>query len=1499
MLSPSIDLRTVRSLRGLLSRLRRADKAANESGLALFKGPLVVSFVDFLGGHPSVIVQLCAYLTDRMRRGTSLKIVWATGGRGPSSEAVGLLVGLECRSFLRAQAKECGVEYTEIGDEVLNRSGRDLGVLFVPLSVFSLRDFDLDDDLYRATPKLQGSRAQSLAIQQITAGGFLTPVHLELFRISLFLELAWNSVLHANNRPGEGSCIFGARGRTVGKRSRRSFQWAIADSGRGIAAALGSASLDRPEIIGTLRRLGRPNTTSRPDFPSTHSREGNRGYKHIATVARENGSLSLLSSGVMLALTKRVDKQGDPVWTLTQDYGDSAPQGTLIWGEFQPVAVKQYYAGKGAFRSEWIESARYCSLVVTGSSESLGLGDLHRRLSVAVAGERLVIDFGFVESPVETILFVLKETLRRFPSSPPVLVHVSGTSNTLFQILADELRRAALVPVFPVCFIDHQGRLLELEISGQSHQVRLEELKVSDRGSRAGDQYNRVLTILKAVNSQYLAAGFESASASGEAGFFRADVQQFSGRLAGGYFALGLNTRSHESAKRRWSIGVAVAIQSLLANRRAPSRLRVVAFSAPVEHVAHAATQFVMSSYDLEAYLIRAYEPPSRAELQKKIDPGDSVVLLTDAMVSGIQLKGFASVVNRLGASVLGAVVVTDFSDEIQHWEFPVLSLAHVVLPEPTGGELLELDPVSLIPRNPPGVRRETVRRTLRALDVVRQSKAVLQGHFESGGRHATFFVSLSRLLSADPSHLVLDMLRERLDFVVQSLPNFIPNVTMQPVGLPGIARLGSALEDTEEDHAAALSRIRKAIEEVRPEWREVLSQPPLMMTRSYDSNGSLRCSVADDLNPSVTGKDVLVIDDGLSSGQTLRGMLEHLRSRGAKRVLVMAMLARAPIDDILWWESVRYVHSVENDCDVLLGFVFPLLIPVPFFRTDGCPWEEMASGVAKFASADGDLGTVAGKIRDEIEPRRLIEVKPTAEDFVRAATAIYWRGALELAVEDSETNALLQTKLEPNAAADWLALVSILCVEPRLMLRPRLRFWLPDRILSYALATLENSESSPSDRLNSLVLGRTAFPDQYNRVVDALARSADCPPELLERCAFQMISLDQASRSRAELIKSADTLKSTVSKILSTTIVARDKIEVYRRGYHLLDEATRKAKTNNVSSELNVPFHQALIDVLALLRQNRDYHRLSGILLTFSLAYQQSLTSTQVQYYQTQWEGWPARLRDELVPALAKLNSYMTATLDAIGSGPSQQSVVKFGGIEIAADELRFIADSDDMASHFSGAVSAVSFFLEISLATVRKRQGGESLRYLSQAAQQLRTHLLSKNSTIYRLGRSLVQLTLDDVANTLKHVLENEVPGSRVAVKFDRGIETAERERAVLMQESVLRAVSSAIATNITEAAMQTLAIGGKCDVVLITRRNGDGIVIEIWDSADQPGRKSRTSDHTKRLNDQLYYLSSSLETQYLSGSISPLCQSSIRAKQALRLTFAPDTLKLLCTP
>ncbi|NDP42325.1 MAG: phosphoribosyltransferase [Aromatoleum sp.] len=162
------------------------------------------------------------------------------------------------------------------------------------------------------------------------------------------------------------------------------------------------------------------------------------------------------------------------------------------------------------------------------------------------------------------------------------------------------------------------------------------------------------------------------------------------------------------------------------------------------------------------------------------------------------------------------------------------------------------------------------------------------------------------KLLRAEDA--IRQLTEERLQLVLRSdlWRDFRPAVALVPAGMNRIDKIGAG----EEGHS-------KPASELYAELIQLLINPPpriVHVARTFEPGGQGRCAAIGYIASEADLTDILIVDDGISSGGTIRSLISQAVRAGAKRILVFALLARTSPEELEQWHITHEVADRSRD---------------------------------------------------------------------------------------------------------------------------------------------------------------------------------------------------------------------------------------------------------------------------------------------------------------------------------------------------------------------------------------------------------------------------------------------------------------------------------------------------------------------------------------------------------------------------------------------------------
>lgn len=1493
-------------------RAKLAQEPRDEPGESPAADKLSIAWTGCRAADPAFFVYLAVYVERALQTYREVEFSWYADGGGPTDECARAIRGFGLRQFIR-EAPRASERYKERGYEILERN---LGPhsrteAFAQLTRISSSDFSWDGDILDATPVLRHSDADRFLLQELVNGNYLPRGQVEVFHGSFFLELAWNGVLYSNRAGvGEGTCVYAVRALRDYAGNPSELRFAIGDGGRGIHDALThlrphgtGENFLQPDPSDTplkvLMQLGVRPFSSRRSTTALRSAAGNRGYQHLANVALQKGSLSVYSSGVSIHLAPREKGVQLASWRPGKDWGAALDQGTVVEGSLKPLTVLDHYTQTGAIGPSWQAKASYVCGVRTGTDETIDYDHIERAVSHAASpGQRLVLDLGFVACTTSQLSGLIGAVVRLAPSSPLVVVNVAGVDEAVAQELARDLQSEKVIAPLPVLLIAPPRVVivlsLQLKCSARIGELSSTAFEPSQPHSLSAEM---LLQMITKVNSEYVAQGLMRADASGAGGFYRARVGLFSGTVVDAFFALSQNASSSEGAMTRWATSVCMALEAVADANPGARTLTLLAFAKPIEEVAARALTEVRAPSRFKRVVVRPYEAPDRSELNRFLAADDLVVLLTDARVSGGQLAAYRDAVLRCGAEVIGSIVVVDFSEKALAPETNTRALAVASVVEVEGPADLQVNPATLLPTAPSRTRSRIIENARSTAALLRAATVTYEGHLEAHGAHCSYWVNTSTLTrepKKDDEHstATLTKLRGLIEASVNEalagpFENFIPSATFVSTRFGPVASLLAA-ETEDLHHLSANQRICSVLAEVFPQWARALNDHRVHLSQQLSYDGRVTTSDGLRADGSQDGSDLLLVDDGINTGQTVRSLIGAAVRANAGRVVVIALLARLSIEDALWWLSLRELAAEHSGRALQLRVVLPLILPVPLVSREECPQERALDRLEERMAVGGSRVTsVVAAIADELHVSAVTQLSQDDPSDRSASEALYWRAMFELAAEDGRVNEGVREEAERAQEAQRFAIVRCVGREPRLTKRARLREWLGDLGQKIALSALESGRGTTTDRTHCLAYMRVALPGLFHMAVDALGRAEVVDVPLALRCAYQCFSLDAHNRADVALQNAIRRFRARSAWQASLAHDVANE-ELLLADFIFSEVSAIPARPHEDDAPVSL---LQMIEAMEQMFETEEVHSIRSSLLAIedAAAVAKDLSPEQMAEMREDAEAAAAVIEKRVLPIMRRAGKMFLRPLhnafEQERAAGAQQERLALGDA-LTEEEGVALARAADSGSDVRGLVHGMR--VAVGMAIENGTYHHERLVVGSQRAAALNRMFFHKTSVRKRLVKFLTSYSVKDCIDAVQHELVRGLPAAKPIVQLEPDVNAVLSKR-VFAPRGLIERAMQAISGNIIDASMAVGRAHPKAKVIVRVRRATSGVEFVFEDNVAPPQRsRGARSAHTERLDSELGDFGGSLNTTVRLGEQKRDHGSGCVPKQALHLTI-----------
>ncbi len=1243
---------------------------------------------------------------------------------------------------------------------------------YVPLRWFTRKDFFLtgEDSDWKERPLVSPSVEsdfRSIVLQQ----GFADTETIDILNRTMFLELGWNSVLHSADQPGSGIGIFCAQIRhDPNKESVLHFS--IVDAGLGIPGTLHSAHEKAVQDRAYFDQMGKSLSsnivrfalenyaTSRPEFPSDIDRNASRGLALAAEVLIGRGSLTIRSGGG----TVRV--QGTSGTTLDFILDDAAVDhpipGTQVVGSLRAQIPNDRITDSlpTAFQGIPLQLSLCCES--DGRCPSLSSANAAKQFvdSINSTERILFFDLGYGDNNIRHLEYLCYNAIPRFSNTLLVFWNISvGWSQ--FGHLREWLCENLAPSQPPPLFIRELGdaRVLGLSATSEGEKFKWESKELQGyanslrtlQESTPDNQFagflpypisaDEYIPLAKKLNTFYLAAGFRQRKT--ESGFFTGEIHLLSTRKARRYFSISLNIAARGNSNlERWINGGIAAVTSILEAR--PNTTKppiIIAFAGSMRHVLAHIPQRLATK--VNAFTLLTYDIPGREEIGSYVTASDDVILLTDVITTGSLLSAVANAIADNNAHIIGVVSLVGNANEdlrkpgsIQIGRDEVKYVQIATFPHDEESNQLALadkeywvDPVTLVPqlRKPWGWGTELDPRVPKTMDLLVASDAVMCGHIIDGARHSSIFVNTRRLMDADNGEViqqVKSVLKSRLKFR-SGWNTFAPELLLYPTGI----RL---IENVEIDghkanmegnplaaYATAVNLFSKGLSTIWGERELVFGEVP----RAFDPGGGARCSDTIFFNEPMMAKssfhDVIIADDGMWKGATATALIRVAIAQGAKRILIVPLLARMNSRDIEFWETIHSLQPESHEETAEVCFIFPFVLPVPFYTAQECPYE-----VTQLRLRDRDwcsemVKELAENLHTSLNGRWPGDAPQHTPLYTE--TWLKLRSYSELATDNEAALEKLGTIIEKLKFEDELAaLFDLFLHEWRLLGKARLRQTIAPIVKERARRTLKSGEASYSQaRIAAISLLRSQFLDDFMDSLEQVKEIAVRDLQLLSRVVLHIATLSPNHRTGRECISFLEFIQDHALSTARRSNLSDDHISLYVR---LVSTSSALSLQRKITAEAErVTPREAAAQAMKLISNNATLKHDVRPFISRIVERGESLVELSAETFALHAKDWKGHHASFIEEHFIKLLEALRPCLIQM----SAESKLNTSHIHYLTGSRK---DSLQIAEDIAQIQSSLDFLAQ-------GRQTKLFFTFLCEAASRLLLHVLREDSTFMSL--------------------------------------------------------------------------------------------------------------------------------------------------------------------
>lgn len=998
----------------------------------------------------------------------------------------------------------------------------------LPLSWIDRRTFGYDDaprNLYLEDPEFDPAYVRFIK-GVLSRHGFVAEDAIDDFVRGVLREIGWNAVLHSTKGKAGGFAAFAGQVFENGQ----GLEFALADAGCGIASNLATPYQEARkrgavpsyeqqyacnEVAAIVRHAIDSGSTSRTDFPSEYDMFSDRGLALVTEIVRESGNLTLISSGAVVNIPPA--ESGN---IRVQSLQTTLPW-TCLYGSLRARPSTQTKAKNEIttdFEKQIANADFYAAAILLRRSRNHPLLLAQRILrKITPTSKYSIVDLGFLDKSPRVVENGIAIFIRAIVPDCATFINVRSKRISPSRI-AKAMKQAGVSSPVTIRIISDQQKVQELSLSIEDYQGidsgRPDTKRLDWKVTTVSEQLMCEMHFLS--TSAFLKSSFGRDDP--KYGFYRGQIHLLSGNVADKYFSLVAHCQADAGCAARWEDAFGRLLDYALPDSTlAPTK--VLGFAASMRPI--------LNSLDRahpirdETYCLLSYDAPSKAELAEIIKSGDDVILCTDVISTGSLLHEVVDMIRRIGADAVAVIALVDAREEpSKTWRTVFepktgsipLFLAASMSRQLTAAQSFKnidywVDPVSAVPMSKEPESAIDVNKVLNTLELLNSSGSVKVGHFVSGLRHTSVRIDMFKLLTERErvSEWTARELQELLK--TEDWLDFRPDIALVPAGINRIDKLSSS-----SDYAGS-----KPSSEVYAEIVCDLFQrhPQIIpVPRTFDPGGQAKCAAIDNLGSRYKLSDVVIVDDGISSGGTVRSLVHQAVRVGAKRILVFALLARTRPEELDQWVLTREVADRTLGGHALISLIYPLHLPIPFTGKADCTQCVTLNSLRTRNSKGASTKEGWKEIESELAPP--YEYLPSSENSQYVATWLLVHSLAEIASRSADGFEQLKlffnnlTTDDDAAQIKREAVVRLFLVEWRLLGRARLRQVIRWSVRDLVFFQLDSLRTDERRFIEALSLVRAMFPVHYISIIKRNTARIVQSEAILNRVLFHLGTLDQ-----------------------------------------------------------------------------------------------------------------------------------------------------------------------------------------------------------------------------------------------------------------------------------------------------------------------------------------------------------------------------------------------------
>lgn len=1002
--------------------------------------------------------------------------------------------------------------------------------LYLPFRWIDNKSFvyDRNIEIERVRPTIE-VETQNFYMEHLVGKRFLSLDETEVFLRNLFLELGWNIVLHSDKKLGKGFGIAGGKVFKDEKTQSSSLQFCFADAGKGIPYTIlcNYRKNDKNYHIGTsygeksalIRWALEDQATSREKFPSETDEHSYRGLTLVSHTIASRGDLQIISDGGHLILKKNgklIDIKP------TNTYGNFPFIGTQVLFNLISAPIEKFEN----FQLRDLNNLDFqiIGLYDTNDINPLSDFDLSSKYidSISATSDIIIFDIGFKDQSFRNLEYLIEHAIAKLNKHLIIFWNVNSTIEELqIWMKYSKLFRGTYPFKVVITKSENENYLIS---NGKTPNLvpRLNALfKVIEEKEDLNFPYLKSFElkpllyndINSRINTNYITQGFNLKNIS--EGFFEGQIHLLSGKKSPYYFAINKNIAGKNLHNlKRWHNSALSKILEITSDIK--EKIIIFTFSSSIKEIAKRLRLELGDNFEI--YILLSYDTPNLEDIEVVIKEYRYILLLTDVISSGSHMMGIIetiqktkvfdeSSINLLGVLTLVNAIDSKYQNETFQHSLSDLELKlyncsklqYETINKSITNEEYWIDPISKLPGNKSNFRSKLDKRIDQSIDFLTYTQSTYIGHVIDSSRHSSVWFDLNCLLESKKRLKFVSHLFELIDQRLKAFEweGFNPEIILFPSGSGYLIKITNS--DDQIDSFSHYEITIKNIEKILNKKYRIKQK--IEVGRTFDTFGHSVISKVIDTSslPNVNLKDIIIIDDGISSGRTSKSLIQLGRLLGAERILIIPFIARLNLRDIIFWENIKEIASINSDTNfydekeemlvqnqslfnnthLKVCYVFPLIVPLTYYQHGECPYEITTLRLSKKTDKNYIISQISASLIEDLAGHTISSIVHKDVNYSRFWLTI--RTYSEMALDNDEALEALYTLIETSVDYDKLSIIFKIFLEEWVLIRrSRLRQTLGELLKKKAMHFILNKNVIALAKLIPISFLRSQFTDTF-----------------------------------------------------------------------------------------------------------------------------------------------------------------------------------------------------------------------------------------------------------------------------------------------------------------------------------------------------------------------------------------------------------------------------------